>query len=107
MPCEATHYGPAGAADWLQAQWEAFEDLTITDHHTVACGGIAAVRWTARGTSSGPFIGLPPSGGTVEFTGVSMYRIEHGSVAEIWDTRNTLGILHQLNPELGAGGHHH
>ncbi|MDH3755096.1 MAG: ester cyclase [Acidimicrobiia bacterium] len=107
MPCEATYHGPAGATAWLQTQWDSFEDLTVTDHHSVARGDIVAVRWTARGTSSGPLMGLPPTGGTVEFTGVSMYRIEHGSVAEIWDTRNTLGILHQLNPELGAGGHHH
>ncbi len=49
----------------------------------------------------------PVTGGSVEFTGVSMYRLEDSKVVEIWDTRNTLGILHQLNPELGAGGHHH
>jgi predicted ester cyclase len=107
MPCEAKYHGPAGAASWLQAQWDAFQDLTITDHHTAARGDIVAVRWTAQGTSSGPFMGLRPTGGLVEFKGVSMYRVEHGSLAEIWDTRNTLGILYQLNPEVGAGGHHH
>jgi hypothetical protein len=55
----------------------------------------------------GELMGLPPTGTAVEFTGVSMYQPENGSVAEIWDIRNTLGILHQLNPELGAGGYHH
>jgi predicted ester cyclase len=73
----------------------------------VACGDIVTVRWTARGTSVGELMGLPPTGTAVEFTGVSMYQLENGSVAEIWDIRNTLGILHQLNPELGAGGYHH
>ena len=52
-------------------------------------------------------MGLPPTGSTIELTGVTMYRLEDHQIAEIWDTRNTLGILHQLNPELGAGGHHH
>ncbi len=107
MPCEATFHGRAGARSWLEEQWHAFADLTVTDHHIVASGDIAAARWTASGTSHGEFMGLPATGGTVEFTGVSMYRFEHGAVAEIWDTRNTLGILHQLDPELGAGGHHH
>lgn len=107
MPCEATYHGVAGARAWLEEQWHAFGDLTLTDHHIVACGDIAAVRWTAQGTSQGEFMGLPATAGAVEFTGVSMFRLEAGSVAEIWDTRNTLGILHQLNPELGAGGHHH
>ncbi len=52
-------------------------------------------------------MGLPPMGQPVEFTGVSMYRTEHGKIAEIWDTRNTLATLHQLNPDIGGHGHHH
>jgi predicted ester cyclase len=107
MPCEAAYHGASGARAWLEAQWSAFPDLTLTDLHSVACGDIVAVRWTARATSKGPFLGVTPTGDMVEFTGVSMYRIEDGSVAEIWDTRNTLGILHQLDPHLGTHGHHH
>jgi predicted ester cyclase len=107
MPCEATHYGSGGAREWLAEQWEAFPDLTIADHHLIAAGDIAAVRWTATGISSGPFMGLEPTGKPVEFTGVSMYRVENGEVVEIWDTRNTLGIISQLNPDLVAHHHHH
>ena len=107
MPCEAAHHGPTGATRWLEEQWTAFDDLTVTDHFSVAHRDIVAVRWTARGISQGPFMGLAPTGDTIEFTGVTMYRLEDNRLAEIWDTRNTLGILHQLNPDLGAGGHHH
>lgn len=107
MPCEAAFFGTSGATAWLEEQWNAFPDLTLTDLHSVACGDIVAVRWTARATSKGQFMGVTPTGDIVEFTGVTMYRIEDGSLAEIWDTRNTLGILHQLNPHLGAHGHHH
>lgn len=107
MPCEAAYHGASGATAWLDEQWNAFPDLTLTDLHSVACGDIVAVRWTARGMSKGHFMGVTPTGDTVEFTGMSMYRIEDGSIAEIWDTRNTLGILRQLDPELGADGHHH
>lgn len=105
MPCEASHYGIAGAADWLQEQWIAFPDLTVADHFTIASGDIVASRWTARGMSTGHFLGLPPTGKGVEYTGTSMYRIDSGRVAEIWETRNTLGIMGQLNPAM-AGGHH-
>ena len=107
MPCETTYHGPTGVTEWLQGQWSAFGDLAVVDHFTVTQHDIVAVRWTARGTSTGDFMGLPPTRRDVEFTGVSMYRIENGQIAEIWDTRNTLGILHQLNPNIGAGGHHH
>jgi predicted ester cyclase len=106
MPCEASYYGINGAGVWLGESWKAFPDLTITDDFTVAQGDIVAVRWTARGTSKGNFLMLPPTGEAVEYTGVSMYRIEAGKIAEIWETRNTLGIMFQLNPDLG-GGHHH
>jgi steroid delta-isomerase-like uncharacterized protein len=106
MPCEAAHHGTGGAIEWLHPQWDAFGDLTLTDHFTVAEGDMVAVRWTARGTSDGEFMGLPATGEAVEFTGVSMYRIEDGKVAEIWDTRDTRGILRRLDPEIG-GGHHH
>ena len=107
MPGEATYHGTDGASAWLEEQWTAFPDLSVTDHFTVACADIVAVRWTARGTSRGEYMGVPATAQPVEFTGVSMYRVEDGKIAEIWDTRNTLGILHQLNPDIGGHGHHH
>jgi predicted ester cyclase len=103
MPCEAGYYGIAGVGRWLGESWDAFRDLAVTDYSTVAQGDIVAVRWSARGTSTGRFMKLPPTGGNVEYSGVSMYRIEADKVAEIWDTRNTLGIMLRLNPDLAAG----
>jgi predicted ester cyclase len=107
MPCEASYYGINGAGGWLGEGWKAFPDLTIADDSAVARGDIVAVRWTAQGTSKGKFLMLPPTGEAVEYTGVSMYRIEGGKIAEIWETRNTLGIMRQLNPEIGGGHHGH
>jgi steroid delta-isomerase-like uncharacterized protein len=107
MPSEAAYHGPAGARHWLTTQWTAFADLAVVSHTSVAHGDIAAVRWTAQGTSTGSFMAVPSTGKAIVFTGVTMFRVEGDKIAEIWDTRNTLGILHQLNPELGAGGHHH
>lgn len=106
MPCEAGYVGRAGLTEWLQAQWGAFPDLAVVDELTVAHGDIVAARWRAAGTSRGRFLGIAPTGGGVEWTGVSMYRVEDGRIAEIWETRNTLAILHQLDPRIG-GGHHH
>jgi predicted ester cyclase len=107
MPCEANHYSIIGVKQWLAQQWNAFPDLTISDYFTIAQGDIVAARWIARGTSQGNFLILPPTGNTIEYTGVSIYRIEDSKIAEIWETRNTLGIMRQLNPEMGGGHHHH
>lgn len=106
MPCEASHYGIEGIGGWLEESWRAFPDLTIVDYHTVAQGDIVAVRWKARGTSKGDFLMLRPTGEPVEYTGVSMYRLEDDKIAEIWETRNTLGIMLQLQPGLAAGHEH-
>jgi predicted ester cyclase len=107
MPCEASFYGIEGAGRWLGKGWNTFPDLAVSIDHTVAKGDIVAVRWTARGRSEGNFFMLPPTGEEVEYTGLSMYRIEGDEIAEIWETRNTLGIMRQLNPELGGDHHHH
>jgi predicted ester cyclase len=107
MPCEARYYGINGASKWLETQWKAFPDLTITNYFTVAQGDIVATRWKARGTSKGNFLMLPPSGKNVEYSGSSMYRIENTQIAEIWETRNTLVIMGQLNPDMKKENHSH
>jgi predicted ester cyclase len=107
MPCEASYYGTNGASNSLKTQWKTFPDLTITDYFTVAQGDIVATHWKARGTSKGNFLMLPPSGKSVEYTGASIYRIENGKIAEIWETRNTLAIMAQLNPDMKKGDHSH
>jgi predicted ester cyclase len=106
MPCEASFYGIDGVGFWLNSQWKSFPDLTITYYFTVAQGDIVAAHWTAQGTSKGNFLMLQPTGKEVTYTCSSMYRIENGKIAEIWETRNTLAIMKQINLELG-GGHHH
>jgi predicted ester cyclase len=107
MPCEASHYGFTGVGDWLGESWNAFSDLKVIENHNLAKGDIVVVRWTAKGTSQGNFLMLSPTGKTVEFTGISMYRVKSGKVAEIWETRNTFAIMRQLNPNLGGENHHH
>ena len=107
MPCEANYYGINGVKTWLGEHWRSFPNLEITEYFTLAQGDIVAARWKARGKSEGNFLILPPTGKTVEYTGVSMYRIEEGKIAEIWETRNTLGIMQQLNPELRSDMHSH
>ncbi len=106
MPCEATYYGVDGVTRWIDEKWAAFDDLVVDAKSVVAHGDIVAVRWTAYGVSAGEFMGQPPTGAPIEFSGISMYRVEGATIAEIWETRDTLGILKQLNPEIGGARHH-
>lgn len=107
MPCEASYYGINGVNNWLETQWKAFPDLTIPDYFTVAQRDIVATHWQAQGTSKGKFLMLPPSGKTVQHTGSSMFRIMNDQITEIWETKNTLAIMGQLNPNVNKGKHSH
>jgi predicted ester cyclase len=107
MPCEPSYFGINGLSNWLNSQWKPFPDLRIIDFFTISERDIVAVHWEAEGTSKNNFLMLPPSGKKVKFTGNSMYRIEEDKIVEIWETRNTLGIMKQLNPDIGKDHHKH
>jgi predicted ester cyclase len=69
-------------------QWAA-EDLLAEDDKVV-------LVWTLRGTHRGELMGLAPTGKEVAVTGISVYRIADGKVAEIWVQSDTLGLLQQI-----------
>jgi predicted ester cyclase len=48
-------------------------------------------------------MGITPTGKNVEFTGISMYRIEEGKIAESWNSEDQFGLMRQLGavPEPG------
>jgi predicted ester cyclase len=47
-----------------------------------------AVRYTARATQAGELFGVPPSGRTVTITGIEIYRLAGGRIAEYWAEAN-------------------
>jgi steroid delta-isomerase-like uncharacterized protein len=79
-------------------QW-ALEDL-------LAEGDKAVLVWTLRGTHQGQLSGVAPTGKQVAVTGISVYRIADGKLAEIWVQSDTLGLLQQIGaiPTAGPAG---
>jgi predicted ester cyclase len=49
------------------------------------------------------FMGLPPTGKSITMTGIEIFRIENGKIAELWGEANLLGLMQQLGilPSLG------
>ena len=54
------------------------------------------VRWSSRGTHLGEVHGLPPTGREVTNSGVNIFRIEAGKIAEVWDIFDRLWLWQQL-----------
>ena len=87
------------AADFRQG----FPDVVSNIEDLIAEGDKVVARWTSRATHQGEYMGIPPTGKKVEFTGISVYRIEGGKIAESWNVEDQLGLMRQISavPEPG------
>ena len=73
-----------------------FPDVVSTIEDLIAEGDKVVARWRARATHQGEYMGIPPTGKEVEFTGISVYRIEAGKIAESWNVEDALGLMRQI-----------
>src|SRR5215208_6133677 len=62
----------------------AFPDIQDTVEEIVAEGDKVVIRWRSRGTHQGEFMGVPPTGRDVTFTGMRLFRIAENKIAESW-----------------------
>jgi steroid delta-isomerase-like uncharacterized protein len=83
----------------------AFPDAHFTSEELIAEGDTVAVRRTFRGTHTGSFMGIPPTGKQVTTTVMTMNRFAHGKIVEVWNNTDDLGLLQQLGviPALFGG----
>jgi steroid delta-isomerase-like uncharacterized protein len=96
-----------GFKAWLVDTHAGFPDLqfTITDaicasqqRFAIAEEDKVVITWTAQGTHQGEIkqLNLPPTGKSVSWTGVIIYRIIAGKVVEERGEEDALGLLQQL-----------
>ena len=78
-------------------------DYAVDDRFTA--GDRLVVRWTARGTHQGKFMGIPPTGKRITITGITIHRFAGGKIQESWNNWDALGMLRQLGviPPRGSG----
>ncbi len=97
--------GIKGINEVVAACRAAFEHLSVTVEDLVADGDKVAARFTARGVHKGEFMGLPPTGKPITMTGIEIFRIEDGKIAELWGEANLLGLMQQVGilPAFGRG----
>ncbi len=74
----------------------AFPDLRVSSDDIIAEGDRVVIRWTARGTHQGELMGAPPTGKQAVVTGINIFRVKDGRIAEEWVNWDTLGLLQQL-----------
>jgi uncharacterized protein YbjT (DUF2867 family)/predicted ester cyclase len=78
---------PAGAeagAYVVDTMHGAHPDLRFAIDDLVAEGDRVTIRWTLRGTHTGPLLGRPPSMRPVELKAIVIFRLAAGRLAERW-----------------------
>jgi predicted ester cyclase len=65
------------------------DDLIAEDDKVVA-------RITMSGTNTGSFMGMPPTGKQVSFTGIYIARVANGKIVEHWGEEDGVSLLQQL-----------
>jgi steroid delta-isomerase-like uncharacterized protein len=94
----------AGHLQYSEAMVVAFPDIDRTVEDLVAEGDKVVARWTARGTHTGDFQGLPPTGKVATSSGITIFRIADGKIVEEWSESDMLGLLQQIGAIPSGGG---
>jgi steroid delta-isomerase-like uncharacterized protein len=75
---------------------EAFPDLHLTVEDMIAEGDKVVVRNTVTGTHRGEYMGLPPTGKSVTYDEIFIFRFVNGRIAETWGVVDVLSQMKQL-----------
>jgi len=99
----ATTHGSEAFKQSFSRGLTAFPDSHYTIEDQLAEGDKVATRFTYRGTHQGEFMGIPPTGKHMKFTGMALSHWVDGKLVENWNNDDTLGFLQQLGivPALG------
>lgn len=84
----------------LRAAVEALDVTAGLDAVHPAEGGRVIAHFTFTGRHVGRLLGRMPSGREVEWTGVEVYRMAGGKIAERWSQADTTGLMRQLGVPL-------
>ena len=74
----------------------AFPDLHMVIEDQVGEGDKVVTRWTASGTHTGPFQGIPPTGKHGSMSGIDIDYVVDGKAVECWTISDDLSLLQQL-----------
>ena len=92
--------GKEACKQWAEgvrlANRQGFPDFDIALEDLVAEDDKVAKRWVFRGTHSGEFAGVPPTGKRVTMRGITLYRIAGGKVKELYWNYDVFGLMQQL-----------
>ena len=74
----------------------AFPDTRVTIDHMIGEDDQVVVVFTVVGENTGPFMGKPPTGQSILFTGIHYYQIKNEHIHTARYEHDLLGLMEQL-----------
>ncbi len=93
LPGQGT--GIDGIRDRYTMLFKAF-DFVFSVDDVIAEDDKVVLRWTQTGTHIGPLFGMPATHRSSRTTGIEIWRVESGKLAEHWDVVDVFGQFMQL-----------
>ena len=100
LPVEAT--GAQAIKEVFGRLHRAFPDLHITVEDLIAEGDKVVSRNSVTGTHHGEYMGLPPTGKSVTYNEIFIFRFVNGRIAETWGVVDVFSQMRQLGA-IGGG----
>lgn len=88
--------GPEAFKLTIRKQRSGFSEISYEILDFLSQGDRACVRWIMRGKHTGEFLGVPPTGKTVEHHAILILRFEGDKVAERWGIVDNFALLRFL-----------
>ena len=88
-----------GHEDWKQltaSSYNGFPDIHTTFEDEMAVGDKVVVRYTVRATHKGNFFNIPATNKPVKYSGIAIFRIANGKIAEQWQEADVIGLMQQI-----------
>lgn len=89
-------HGLEGAKAAHRIMLTGFPDYQTIIDDMIAEGDKVAARIKMTGTHSGEFMGIPPTGRRISFTGIYFARIAGDKIVEHWGEEDGVSLLQQL-----------
>lgn len=83
---------------------KAFPDFHAVIHWQTAEGNLVTTFKTYHGTHKGIFLGIEPTGKTIQFETVDAMRVVDGKITEHWGVANLYSLVGQLGLQLQPKG---
>ena len=93
---DGTNHSREQIKESFAQNFQNWPDLHITFDPVFPQGDVVTVRLHAKGTHSQSIAGEPPTGKTIEFTGISIFRVENGQSVESWSEWDRMPIMQQI-----------